>query len=245
MAGTRSGFEHHPEVDQAAAAGPALLASPAVANRDVGTLVGELARRDAARTEAMVQADIRELLLTAPLGLYDHHVVELEAQVGDGRRIDVEVGFTVIEVKKDLRKGSVRDDEVEQLAGYVCERSHELSQRYVDVLTNGAEWRAYHVADDVLTEVATITVKPSRPDLDGLLVWLVHPDNCVAVLIGSVPPIGTDLDHDIDTIVKQVRLTGWNETQEGDRTVHKEFRPEGVRAVGHRDGGRPCLCIRS
>ena len=30
--------------------------------------------------------------------------------------------------------------------------------------------------------------------------------------------------RDIDTIVKQVRYTGWNETQEGDRTVRKELR---------------------
>jgi type I restriction enzyme, R subunit len=30
--------------------------------------------------------------------------------------------------------------------------------------------------------------------------------------------------RDIDTIVKQVRFTGWNETQDGDRTVRKELR---------------------
>jgi len=29
---------------------------------------------------------------------------------------------------------------------------------------------------------------------------------------------------DIDTIVRQVRYTGWNETQEGDRTVRREVR---------------------
>lgn len=113
-----------------------------MSKRDVAALVGELARRDSARTEAMVQADIRELLLTAPLGLDDHEVVDLEAQVGDRRRIDVEVGFTVIEVKKDLRKGSVRDEAVEQLAGYVQERTGQLGQRYIGVLTDGAEWRA-------------------------------------------------------------------------------------------------------
>ena len=30
--------------------------------------------------------------------------------------------------------------------------------------------------------------------------------------------------RDIDTIVKQVSYTGWNETQEGDRTVRIELR---------------------
>lgn len=34
----------------------------------------------------------------------------------------------------------------------------------------------------------------------------------------------TDVVRDIDTIVKQVRFTGWNETQEDDRTVRKELR---------------------
>jgi hypothetical protein len=33
-----------------------------------------------------------------------------------------------------------------------------------------------------------------------------------------------DVVGDIDTIVKRVRYTGWNVTQEGDRTVHIELR---------------------
>jgi len=40
----------------------------------------------------------------------------------------------------------------------------------------------------------------------------------------GTPIIVDDLVRDIDTIVKQVRFTGWNETQEGDRTVRKELR---------------------
>ena len=167
------------------------LASVDVSRRDVGALVGELARRDAARTEAMVQADIRELLLTAPLGLDDHHVVELEAQVGDRRRIDVEVGFTVIEVKKDLRKGSVRDDAVEQLAGYVQERASQLGQRYIGVLTDGAEWRAYHLSDGELHEVAAITIATTRPDVDALLVWL---EGVLATRQG-VPPTPSEVQR--------------------------------------------------
>src|SRR5690606_18532665 len=90
------------------------------------TIVSEVARREHPRTEATLQAQVRQLLLTAPLDLDADHVVELEAQVGDGRRIDVEVGFTVIEVKKDLRKGRVRENAVEQLAGYVQHRTKSL-----------------------------------------------------------------------------------------------------------------------
>jgi type I restriction enzyme R subunit len=33
-----------------------------------------------------------------------------------------------------------------------------------------------------------------------------------------------DVARDIDTIDKQVGYTGWNETQEGDRTVRLELR---------------------
>jgi len=40
----------------------------------------------------------------------------------------------------------------------------------------------------------------------------------------GTPVIVDDVVHDIDSIVKQVRFTGWNETQEGDRTVRKEIR---------------------
>lgn len=40
----------------------------------------------------------------------------------------------------------------------------------------------------------------------------------------DLPVIVDDLVRDIDAIVKEVRFTGWNETQEGDRTVRKELR---------------------
>ena len=48
-------------------------------------------------------------------------------------------------------------------------------------------------------------------------------------IVNEYQPDGTsvivkDVVRDIDGIVKQVRFTGWNETQEGDRTVRKEIR---------------------
>jgi SAM-dependent methyltransferase len=166
------------------------LASAAVGKRTVAALIGELARRDAPRTEAMVQADVRELLLTADLGLDEHQVVELEAQVGDRRRIDVEAGFAVIEVKKDLRKGNVRDDAVEQLAGYVRHRSEQLGQRYVGLLTDGAEWRAYQLRDGDLDQVSSTTVT-ARTDPDSLLIWL---EGVLATRQG-VPPTPTEVQR--------------------------------------------------
>ena len=44
-----------------------------------------------------MQAEVRQLLIEAPLGLDEDQVVLLEAPVEGRRRIDVEVGFTVIE----------------------------------------------------------------------------------------------------------------------------------------------------
>jgi hypothetical protein len=68
---------------------------------DLRSLLSSLADRGRPRTEAMVQADVRQLLLEAPLGLDDGHVVVLEAPVEGRRRIDVEVGYTVIEGVRD------------------------------------------------------------------------------------------------------------------------------------------------
>ena len=70
-----------------------------------------------------MQAEVRQLLLEAPLGLDEDQIVALEAPVEGRRRIDVEVGYTVIEVKKDLRLGRVRPDAEVQLAGYVQART--------------------------------------------------------------------------------------------------------------------------
>jgi hypothetical protein len=137
----------------------------------LGQLVKKLASRKAARTEATVQADVRQLLLEAPLNLTEE--VLLEPQVGEGRRIDVEVGSTVIEVKKDLRNPAVLRDAVKQLRGYVRAREAASDRRYVGVLTDGAEWRCYHLRQDELHETGSmLTVSPTKPDVDTLLIWL-------------------------------------------------------------------------
>lgn len=143
-------------------------------NFELGTTVTRLARRARTRTEADVQADVRELLLHGGLNLaVDDLEVLLETPVGDGRRIDIETGFTVIEVKKDLRSSTVLTEAIEQLAGYVANRTARLSQRYVGVLTDGADWRCYHLRpDQTLEEVAHHSVDPALPDILALRIWL-------------------------------------------------------------------------
>ena len=107
-----------------------------------GDLVERIISRDAVRSEATLQADVRQLLLSGTLHLEDDQVVNLEVPLADGtrRRIDIEAGSAVIEVKRDLRKGHVLDDAIDQLAGYVHYRNSELGRRYVGVLTDGKDW---------------------------------------------------------------------------------------------------------
>jgi hypothetical protein len=134
--------------------------------------VNRLANRDRVRSEATVQSDVRQLLLTGGLGLAEHDLeVDLETPVPGHRRIDVEVGFTVIEVKKDLRSTAVVREAKKQLAGYVASRSEQTGQRYVGILTDGADWRAYQLKGDELTEDTRYELK-SRSGLVPLLTWL-------------------------------------------------------------------------
>ncbi len=115
---------------------------------DLETFVSGLATRSPSRSEATVQADVRALLLAAPLNLAEHGVeaINLETPAGQRRRIDIEAGYTVIEVKRDLTVGNVRDEALDQLAGYVKQRISTMGQRYVGVLTDGREWLLYHLA---------------------------------------------------------------------------------------------------
>lgn len=150
------------------------MATDLIASTDeLSQLLRRLAARDRVRSEATVQADVRQLLLTGGLGLDDHDLdVQLETQVGDRRCIDVEIGFTVIEVKKDLsNQGVVRAAE-EQLAGYVAARAAQTGQRYVGVLTDGREWHAYQEQGAKLVEVTQHMLSPTKPDGTALLFWL-------------------------------------------------------------------------
>lgn len=147
-------------------------------------LVDRLADRGRVRAEAVIQADIRQLLLAGGLGLADHDLdVDLETPVSGGRRIDVEVGFTVIEVKKDLRSAAVVRDAIRQLAGYVAARSEQTGQWYVGILTDGTEWRAYNLQGGELVEATRFELKQRQGTLP-LLIWL---EGVLAVRTGVLP----------------------------------------------------------
>jgi SAM-dependent methyltransferase len=141
---------------------------------DISEVTRRLASRRADRTEANVQSDLHVLLLAAPLNLDASQLNEivLEQQAGGQRRIDVEIGSTVFEVKRDLRVGNIRAEAVDQLAGYVASRSQTMGRRYVGVLTDGCEWHLYRLEGGALLLTSSLTLNPAVPDVEGLAVWL-------------------------------------------------------------------------
>lgn len=147
-----------------------------IGNINLAELLARMASRDDPRTEANVQADLHAFLLAAPLSLHDDDLedleVTLEKQAGARRRIDVEAGLCVFEVKRDLRIGNVREDAIDQLKGYVVARTKAMQRRYVGVVTDGAEWRLYHLLHGELWEASQLQIDPTAPDVNGLTVWL-------------------------------------------------------------------------
>lgn len=137
------------------------------------SLVQKVAKRDPERTESDLQSDVKSLLLGLSLNVANADL-HLEAPLRDGtrRRIDIEVGQTVIETKKDLQRAGVLDEAVTQLAGYVRKRTEQLGARYLGILTDGASWHLYELVDDSLCLVTTHTINADDPDVEKLQVWL-------------------------------------------------------------------------
>ncbi|MFF8195935.1 N-6 DNA methylase [Streptomyces bobili] len=147
-------------------------------------LLARLIDRKPMRSEATLQADVRQLLLEGDLNLDENDLsVELEAQVGDGRRIDIEIGYTAIETKRDLRSTKVLKDAEKQLEGYVRARTDQVGQRYAGILTDGADWRAYTLTGDKLVQVSHFTAKKGVAPTD-LLIWL---EGVLATTVGVRP----------------------------------------------------------
>ena len=122
------------------------------------------------RSEATIQSDVRILLLDSELGLDDVH---LETQVGgQHRRIDVEVGCTVIEVKRTLASAAAIQAATAQLTDYVVTRQSEMGQRYVGILTDGALWIAFHEVDHGLEEATRHSATSGDAGATALLRWL-------------------------------------------------------------------------
>lgn len=161
-----------------------------MAQTNLDKIVARLAAQTT-RPEATTQGDIYALLTQADIGLHDDDVVKLEAPVEDGtrRRIDVEIGQCVIEVKKSLYAADLAKSE-EQLGGYVKQRSEAL-RRYVGILTDGSEWRLYHLHDGLLEHVSTHKLNKQNPDAQELLVWL----ESVMSTLTAIKPVPVEIER--------------------------------------------------
>ncbi|MCH7670127.1 MAG: hypothetical protein IIC71_13155 [Acidobacteria bacterium] len=123
----------------------------------VESIVRRLAERRAGIAEANIQADVAAFLRLADLDL-DTDDLRLESPAADRRRIDIELGRTVIEIKRNLQRTDLRQQGENQLIDYLGDREAETGARYVGVLTDGKQWLLYRLGDgNVLKEVADYT----------------------------------------------------------------------------------------
>jgi SAM-dependent methyltransferase len=132
-----------------------------------------LARRSRDRDLSMVHADVRQLLLIGGLGLTPNDLARGHtADSGEYSRIDIEVGFTAIEVRTDLSVSGVRKSAEAQLSSYLTTRGRQTGHRYVGIIADGTEWRCYMSLDEAFHKLCSMTVEPSDPNVNRLLMWL-------------------------------------------------------------------------
>lgn len=145
--------------------------------------IARLGTRQPTRSEASIQSDIRLVLLLADLGIKDHDLaVDLEVPAAGGR-IDILVGRTVIEVKRDLTKPGVTEAALIQLGGYLATRSRTAGGWHVGILTDGVHWEFVQLEESGEPRVVgRLDAGPGGHDPDHLLAWL-------RAVVGLTPPV--------------------------------------------------------
>lgn len=160
-------------------------------------------------TEANIQSAVRDLLLHGDLELSAGNVVILESPSGR-KRIDVEVGRTLFEIKKDASEPQEDADVHVQLAGYVRRRISETGKRYVGVYTDGYHWSAWHLPASEDADALELVDRLDPPldanadgsDLDRLLLWL---DGIMATQ-HQLPATPRNVEQRLGAAASQTRL---------------------------------------
>ncbi|MGC2191905.1 MAG: hypothetical protein WA751_06200 [Candidatus Dormiibacterota bacterium] len=134
---------------------------------DLKATLGQLATRNPGRSEADIQAMVREVLVYGGFDLGDD-TVRLESPAEEHRRIDVAIGAVLIECKRDIRSTAQLVRAEQQLDEYVMAKSAP----YVGVLTDGAIWRLYRRAGQTIELVDTVILVPGRVDERTFRWWL-------------------------------------------------------------------------
>lgn len=130
----------------------------------------DLATRNPGKTEADIQAAVRNVLLYGGFDLGEE-TVRLESPADDHRRLDIEVGALIIECKRSLRTRQILADGETQLGSYL-EAKARSGQRYAGILTDGVTWRLYAFADGQIRPVDALTLDASRLDERRFRWWL-------------------------------------------------------------------------
>jgi N-6 DNA Methylase len=137
---------------------------------DLPSTLRDLATRNPGRSEADIQAMVRDVLVYGGFDLGDE-AVALESPAEDRRRLDVAVGAVIIECKRDLRPRAQLTRAEAQIGEYLAAKA-VTGGRYAGVLTDGASWRLYRHTDAGPVLVDSLTVSPTRVDERRFRWWL-------------------------------------------------------------------------
>jgi hypothetical protein len=153
---------------------PALRAPSAAEAEDLRRIVRSMAERRKGRKPGQVRSHVWQLLLLGGLGLDEDDLdAALEAFARDYCHIAVRRGHTLIEIAADLRQDDAVAGGERRLKDYLAETVTDTGARHFGILTDGAEWRLYHLVGGVLRLAqSAYKVKPSRQAADDLVAWL-------------------------------------------------------------------------
>ncbi len=139
-------------------------------SEELDSIVAELASRPG---HEKVRAHLHRLLVGGMK--VDSRYIGFEEPVPVVRgRIDALLGWTVFELKSDLR--AERNKAEEGLCRYLQACTNDSGDDYVGIATDGADFIAYFLRADAVVEVASYRVDPLNPR--GLLPWLQGTISC-------------------------------------------------------------------
>jgi SAM-dependent methyltransferase len=141
-----------------------------VPNYDLAATLRDLATQNPGRSEADIQAMVRDVLVYGGFDLGDE-AVALESPAEDRRRLDIAVGAVIIECKRDLRPRAQLTRAETQIGEYLAAKA-AVGGRYAGVLTDGAIWRLYRHAGSGPMLVDSLTISPARVDERRFRWWL-------------------------------------------------------------------------
>jgi hypothetical protein len=139
------------------------------------SLLRNLVDRDRPRTETAIRSDLARFILASNLGIYEN---DIGAKIGDGvydlRRLDIETGSMIIDVRSDLRQSGIARAAEKQLADHLATLFQCNDRRYIAVLTDGVEWRVYRYVNNKFRQVedASLHLDSVAPKVSTLRSWL-------------------------------------------------------------------------